>query len=348
MEQEILNIVNKYPSLNSTQVQKCREETNRQLLTQIGEEPPVLEDFTQYVGEPPDKDGYLLDRSWLKDIQSIVIPTDYLMIPILLIMLAISLAHMLSFSGEIAMLSWSEVADNFEGIYTPLLVWVLVHQIGLFGMSEIGVILFYTANSMDYNKLSEDKKKVTSKYKTMNFAVALSFALMTIVANVSSLLHRTVQNFSFEQLPVMIVLAAVGILIPVVTMFLGERFAQIILTVINMREKREQDYFDERTRYSVRMENARIRYKDALETWAGYHENLETHPSYRSRLAMVIAEYYKRNMFYYEGKEKYKLPVEDWTPALERALAARELAHLKRMEDIDEAVNFFSNPEGIQ
>lgn len=348
MDKETLILADKFPSLTSNQMEKCREYTRKLMLNIIGESAPQLEDFTQYVGEPPDESKFFLNRSWLEDIRSIAIPTDYLMIPILLIMLAISLVHMLEFSGSIATLSWSQASEGFEGLSVSFLAWVLVHQVGLFGMSELGVILFYTANSMEYNRLSDEDKANHSKFRNMNFYVAVAFALMTIIANVSSLLHNLVGDFDPGQAPTIAVLASIGLLIPIVTMFLGERFAQLLLQVIETRKERSNDYEEERSRYYARLGAARVKHDTAMEKWSRFHSDETTHPKYLSKFAAVIADYYKRNVKYYEDGQSYTLPKDEWTPILERSLAAREISNMKRMEDIDSAVNFFSEQVGEQ
>jgi len=340
---EIMELLGKFPSLTSTQVDKCRVEARKQILKIVGETVPELEDHLQYIGEAPREEDYDLSNSWLQDMKRSVLPLDYLIPPILFVLLMISLTHMLAFSGSIGQGSWSNIAEGFEGWSFTLLQWVLIHQIGFFAMSEIGVIYFYSWNSMSYAQGKQENKYLAAK-----FIISSLFATITVIANVVSLTHNTFEDgFTGSDAPQIIVLLAIGILIPVTTMYLGERLAEVLLEVIEKRDENRRVYDEEKARHYVRQENARNQYQVSLLEWQGYHQDETTHDKYRTKFALAIVSYFKRYIKYYEDDQPFILPPDKWTPELERLIAAREIAYLTRMSDLDEAIAFFA-PQGEQ
>lgn len=298
------------PPLKSEQLATCENLAAERVLRFIGEM-PTLSDYTSRISQ----------GSTLRQLLFMVLtPIDWFMIPLLASLFMVSLSHMLTFAGLVGMSSYHYAPENFEGLWFSTFWVVIITQIGFFFMSEVGIIYFY------------NRYKIVdggSKLHSLNFWMAVFFAILTFVANIFSLLHNA-DNILHIALAVF-----VGALIPSATLLLGDRFAEISLEIVSAKRS-----------YTEAYNRARKAYEEDLLSWSQINkdpttfDNKDGKNSYQIYLGRAIVDYYKR---YIVSTSVFKANNPDFTftPDIELQLAAREIAKMSSFEKLDQVVQLF-------
>jgi hypothetical protein len=314
MDRATIQALKPIKSLNVSQFTVCQEEARNDVLRRIGEEPR--------------REDFLRQLSW----RAVMQPNDIFGVILFLVLLSISLIHMITFTGSLAKASFDAVTDTNGGIFLVLQTWVIAHQLAFFAFSELGVLFFYIRHSMGYirwrdARIAQGEQDVVERdrrhrwFSVASFA-AFACAIVAIIANVTSLTH------GIEDAWTLAISGGIGFLIPILTLFLGERAAEILMDYLYAKEKADNEFTAAHTQWQfIRQNPEKFDEQDKLN-------------SYRRYLAGRIVQYYRKNIIpRLEINESF-----EWTPEMELALAARELARLHRMEDLEAAEAFFMQP----
>jgi hypothetical protein len=353
-DNNVMERLSHFPSLKSVQWDRITDAVRERIERRLGEA-PQQEEYLKSAGERPDIDNYVTGSVW-RNILKISDPTDSMLIPILIVLLLISFAHMLTFSGDIAQASYHQRGEDFQGIWLDLRAWMLTHQIGFFALSELGVLFFYSHFSMNRKRrvmrgvhINYWAKDARMPFKFLfdhfSLILAFSFAIITIYANVNSLTSGYETSVPFITIAIAVF---IGFLVPVTTMYLGERISELILEAIAEREKGMVTYQGDVVLYDNRVEEALNRYNRDIDKYYAVLDDPEqfnegkTH-NYRMYLASAIIDYYKR--YIKIGEKGSKELYEDWDRDLEMALAGRELASLKQAQNLERYVDFFTTSD---
>lgn len=359
----ILELLRLFPSLKSAQIDTCRERVKTRIQNRLGEE-PQRDDFVRRVGRKPDESQYFTKRDgWFAGTRQAwsewthtAGPLDLAIIPILGFLLAISLSHMLVWSGIIADASYHAAPEDFQGIWLSVTVWMYIHQIGMFGLSEIGVLFFFSRHSLVL-KQKEAKGEETpargKRFANLNFALAVSFALIVVFANVVSLMAGAVREDGSLDIMATIFAFVIGILVPVTTLYLGDRIAELTLDYILARQAKESAYTADLTEWKKRKESLETEFSQARTNWYALQDNPAMYDeqdgvnSYQRYLAQAIVEYYKKYRIKLKD-DTYTPNFSKWTPEFEKWLAGRELAKIASLGDLDSAINFFESAARVK
>lgn len=312
MDSKFVDAIKPLKSLNSDQMDKCVQAARQDVKRHLGEKPERL---------------FYLDQISLK---ASMMPNDYFGIVLFFVLLLISLIHMLTFTGKLAKDAFDNASAGNSGIFLQIQAWVVAHQLTFFAFSELGVLFFYIRHVMGYlrwrdemiaaGRAEEVEKSRFRRWLSVSSLAAFACAVVAIIANVTSL------TYGAGNIETTLVTGGIGVLIPVLTLFLGERAAEILMDYMYARERAEKTW------------------RASFDRWTLYNERPEQFDegdrvnSYRKYLANRIVEYYK---LYIEPKISPRL---EWTPEIELALAGREMARLRRMENLDAAEAFFTQP----
>jgi hypothetical protein len=306
MDQSVLETLKLLRSLKADQFAEIKQEAVSDIRHLNGDE-PTLALFQRKVS-----------------LRRMLEPNDWIGVVLFFILLVLSASHMVTLASKIAKTSLDETALASAALVRDN--WGWVHQLGFFGaFSELGVIFFYVWHYMTYLRWANDNPETASKagwrarwvsYKSI---IALFCTFVSVYANVTSLIKNA------DGVATTVVSAFIGLLIPIMTLFLGERIAEILMKFLYAKRDAEVDFYK------------------ALTTWQENNRAPETHPSYRSALARRIVEYYRSHIAQMCVQRQGIVPLKaaDVTRELARALAAREIAAEKDFSDLDEMIGFF-------
>ena len=256
--------------------------------------PPPLETYLARAGDPPPPPSKRLEvREHLQ-------PTDWL-IPILFVaLLAVSLSHMITFAGELAHAVYKEPPVQFLGWWLDRELFVTLHQAAFFVFSEVGVLFFYTRHC-----LSRSGRGLSASLLS-----AAACALIAIYANVYAMVSGGD----------VLVGGFIGLLVPLLTMLLGERLAEVIRGALVDRRKRLDAYALQVAQHEERRAQMRQRYEADLERAARAAQDpiqLFQTPESLRLIAQRVVETYKNSAF---GKQI------DWSLNDELFVARREIS----------------------
>lgn len=311
MDKALADALKPLKPMNIEQLGKCQD--------------AALKDVEIRIGPQPERESFNQKMSW----RAVVQPLDILGVLLFFVLLTISLIHMLQFTGNVADGTFEEMKTTFQGIAFSVPVWIVAHQLTFFAFSELGVLFFFIRHSMNWitwrDQHKGEKIPFGKRWLSASSVAAFACAIIAIVANVTSLTYSP----NPQSLTLSLVLNGfIGFLIPMLTLLLGERAAEILLD------------------YLVEKQRAIEAFGAALATWMAKTADKETYDehdgihSFRQFLAKRIVQYYKQ---YIVPNSNPRVELE-WTPEIEVALAAREIARTKLMERLDEEVSFFIQP----
>lgn len=254
--------------------------------------PPVLDTYMARLPEPPRPQRS--SASFTRHMQ----PTDWLIPLLFLALLLVSLSHMVTFAGQMAHEIYHEAPLGFQGMWLSRDHFTLIHQIGFFVFSELGVLFFYTRHC------------ITRRGPiTTSLVSAILCACIAIYANVVSMMAT-------EQLAIGI---TIGVLVPVLTMMLGERIAEIIRH--GLHEKRlYQQKFEEETRiWSQKREEMRQMYEKDYQNYVDLVQN----PVFLFKNAQTLQLIYQKIVEHYKSTAAGRQ--HEWDIVDEKNLASREI-----------------------
>lgn len=300
-------------------------ETYTNVLTHLKEFPPLRveqyqeirnhaeERVKELIGEKPNSKDYTVSMVGVFTIM------DWIIFALYILLLCFSLIHVFLWAGKEAAFSFSALSPESisnqvfaitnNGFQISQGAYIIVHQVSLLGVSELGIVGFSMFHAYR-GKYELKLQKATTIYgKVYNFVnhyffliLALLCAIVVFVANMSS-------NFNLF----------VSFLIPVLTVSLSERFSHL---------------FSKSYEFQLDTE---LRYKNDLENWTTYTSNPNQHPEFLGMLGAYIVEFYKRRRL---GRDFL-----EWSKDLEDLLAAREIQiHHTRKSGIEAAMDFLANP----
>jgi hypothetical protein len=255
--------------------------------------PPPLETYLARAGDPPPPPTKKLEvREHLQ-------PTDWL-IPILFVaLLAVSLSHMITFAGELAHAVYKSPPVQFLGWWLDRELFVVLHQAAFFVFSEVGVLFFYTRHCLS-----------RSRGFSASLFSAAACALIAIYANVYAMVSGGD----------VLVGGFIGLLVPLLTMLLGERLAEVIRGALVDRRKRLDAYALQVAQHEERRAQMRQRYEADLERAARAAQDpiqLFHAPESLRLIAQRVVETYKNSAL---GKQI------DWSLNDELFVARREIS----------------------
>lgn len=333
-----------FRSLKSDEIEEARQQATDKVLDKIGEEPQV-EDYLKRIGEKPNPDDYSAGSMWAR-IKPHITVMDPLMIPILVALLLISLAHMLIMVGNLANESYHTFDNDFVGIWFSQWVWVLLHQLGMFFIAEPGVLFFYSSYNVKRAIYERDGGtysktgyiRFAQKYLKMDFILAVSLALIVVAANVSGLLYTTdTENIMLGRI---LLGGSLGLLIPAITLHLGERWSEIALASSELSERLREQLKEDLEQYEAERRLANDEYTKDRKAYFDVLEDPETFyvtdkKCYDHYFGEAILAIYKKMSIRTDRTSDSGRPVyaqyKDWTPNLEWAVVARELTRMKRL-----------------
>jgi hypothetical protein len=356
-EEGFAELLDKFPSLKSAQFDACRETAIGRVVSRLGDR-PERSTYHEAISAPDPKEEDFLKLSkvgWVKAIRKLADPTDAILPVILFILLLISLMHMLTFAGGIAESSYqASPTPDFRGIWLGRSAWTWLHQIGFFGFSELGVLFFYSRSAIAWRRsLSDESKKNYRRWLNGNMILAFLCAAITVTANIVSLSHGAITETMLSDggfirtinYPELVVDVVIGTLVPAITMFLGERISELVLSVLLVREQEQYKFRRAQVTYERAVAQADADYAEALSHWHSIHQDPTTFDlgdgvnSYQVYLAAAIVDYYKRHIRI--GERGSKALYDDWTPELQLMLGAREIARMRQMTDLGAAIDGF-------
>jgi hypothetical protein len=295
------------PPLTPDQVTSIRQEAINRVLKFIGN-PPVLDEYLQR-RIPPEPVFEYRPRPLREHVQ----PTDYLIPPLFAALLVISMSHILTFAGTIAHGIYEPAPAGFSGVWIGLGAFTLLHQIGFFVFSEIGVLFFYTRHALYRHQ--------SGKMFSLSLLFAILCTLVSVYANVTALTHNA-QNLSD-----FLIGGFVGLLVPAITLVLGERLSEIVRLILLHRRRAYAEYRQEYDNYQKRIQEVRRQYEADLQQWQMWASNPESfdlkdgYNSYLRYLGEAIIHHY-RSVVHNKDYE--------WTIEEEDELARRELSGILR------------------
>lgn len=316
--EEILKELRKLKPLNMDQISRIRHTAVQDVLDRIGPE-PIMEAYLVNIG-----------------IRSLLEPLDYLLISFFLSLIVLSVIHIITFGSHLVEASTADIATaTTVGIQVSKEVMAWVTQLGLLVMAETGSLGFSVRNAKRHTKLQELSEKplnIAQKYFHFDFIAAVLCAILAIIYNVHALTYVNYRATGAQDQFFYAMGWVIGILIPILVIYLGEHFAEMFL---------ELD--------AARQEALELYYVD-VHNWREWKQNPDTFDledgvnSYRSFFSTRLVEYYKQNI----APRLKAADVEDviWTPEVERYLAARERVNMRRMDNLDEIEDFFVQGEG--
>jgi hypothetical protein len=306
MDQAVQDTLKQLRSLKADQFSEIKQLAVSDVRTANGEE-PTLELFQSKVS-----------------FRRMMEPNDWIGVVLFVILLLLSASHMITLASKIAKNALDATALASANLV--LNAWGWVHQIGFFGaFSELGVIFFYVWHYMSYLRWAQENPEAAAqrgwraRWVSYKSGIALLCTFVSVYANVTSLINNADTTASA------IVSAFIGCLIPIMTLFLGERFAEILMKFLYAKRDAEQAYYV------------------ALTQWQESNRSPETHPDFRKSLARRIVEYYRSHVAAMTIQITGTAPLKaaDITRELARALAAREIAAEKDFSDLDDLIGFF-------
>jgi hypothetical protein len=332
----ILEWLNTVRSLSSTQIATARESAEARVRSDLGTAPDKAS-YLQEIGKPPEEPTRL---TFFQALYRFLDPLDYLIFPLLAALLVVSAVHMFHFAADIAVRSYQERPANWGegGIWIGLGAWIVIHQLGLFGLSEIPTLYFYTRYKVDAaekQRIETETENGNRKSKRVSVSgyvlAALSGVLITLIANIVSLLH----GFDGDYIRAGF-LIFVGAIVPSITMFLGHRISEIIREVLSYNRKIETEFQQQKQKHEQDEERKQKEYDvDSFEYYRIYRDP-SLSKSWYSYLGQAIVEYYKRHL-----KSYTKLEPEAWTPEHEVWLGRREVSRMNTLSNFEEGLDFF-------
>jgi len=322
---EILSELRKLKPLTMDQIARIRETAIQDVLGRIGPEPELKSYLTRI------------------SLRNLMEPLDYLLVVFLLSLLILSVAHIFIFGGHLVASSYEprppqllEGTTAIQPIWFDLVTVALITQIGLLVMAESGSLGFAIRNAkanIRREQLLGRELKFVERYLRLDFIVAVLCAALAIIENVYALTYK---NYNDPNQAFFYAMGwIVGILVPLLVIFLGDHFANLFLKLD-----------------AARQEALELFYVD-VHNWREWRQNPETFDlddginSYRAFFSQRLVEYYRTNIVprLKDPQTGERLDFQ-WSPEVERYLAARERVNMRRMDDIEAIEDFFDQGAG--
>lgn len=329
---EIIAWMDTVPALKSSQIQTAHESAQQRVRQDLGTKPPDLSEYLEQLGQPPQEPVTYGWRGTFREIRNLADPLDILIPPLVGALLSISLAHMFHFAGGVAATSYAtESSVSPAGITISSEVWALIHQFGFSGVSEIPILYFFTRFNLE-----RKKEKTARSFFSLagNLLAALVSVFITLVANVSSLLH-TSENTEIDN-GYKLFLIFVGIALPLLTMFLGHRLSEILEKYLEKKAEEKKNYEEKLLDYNNAIANKRVEWEVEAHEYHQVWKKPELHPHFGQFFHQAIVDYYKQRLPKATG-----LSPEDWSLEHELWLGRRERYRQKEMEKYDEGMDYF-------
>lgn len=287
-----------FPPLKPDQFDRIRDEVRDRIFRFIGETPPQRDDYLQQVPSLPPTPSRAI--SLKEHIQ----PTDWLIPMLFVALLVISMSHIMTFAGQLANEIYHEPPVGFQGLWLSRSDFTMLHQIGFFAFSELGILFFYTRHTLH-------RLLWRGKLVSVSLIVAILCTLVSVYANVTAMQSATDALFG----------SFIGLLVPLTTLFLGERLAEIVRSIIVERAQQQKRYTQALQARDEALQAAMRRYENDFHLWHTVRNNVTLFDmqdginSYMNYLREAILSYYRRTA---HGRNF------DWTFEAERALFDRE------------------------
>lgn len=242
-------------------------------------------------------------KQFMQERATVITFMDWLMFLLLFVLFIFSVMHIFSWSRIEAINSYKTMHDTLSvalGVIIPEDIYVKLHQFTVLGVSELGMLVL---SMFHLYRLKFEKKEIYGTFVhrlTGYFNRYVFFGLAGACGFVvlSANLHSGFSPF-------------VSLLIPALTIALSERFAQLFAQIYTT--KQEADF----------------EYKTAINTYRRLKAYPEDHKDFNKILIGLIVDWYKKHPKYKEL---------DWTPQIERYLAARELHYANNRDNMEGVV----------
>lgn len=330
---DIIQWLRTVPSLKSPQIQKACEIAEQRVRQDLGEKAPELSEYIVQAGELPIEKRIEGWKANFREMRGLSDPLDILIPPLVVALLSISLAHMFHFAGGVATTSYALPVGTVKqaGVVISQEVWTLIHQFGFSGVSEIPILYFFTRFNLERKK---EKTQRSFFSVAGNLTAAIVSVIITLIANVTSLLHTS--NKSQIDAGYQVFLIFVGIALPLLTMFLGHRLSEILEKYLERREEEKKNYEQNLLEYNNVLAAKRVEYDIDAHDYHSKWRHPETHHNFGQYQHQAIVEYYKQFLARQTG-----LSAEDWTMEHEMWLGRRERHRQLMMQSYDEGMDFF-------
>ena len=311
--EEIKEAIGFFPNLDGRKIGEVIDRTKLAVEHLIGE-PPTEDDYLEQCADEPTLDEYTRSLNF----RALMEPTDWLVPIIWIFVFAMSVVHMLTLSGELATSTYHPASANFQGIWISQLDYTQIHQIAFFFFSELGIIFFYTRWRL--NTYSHWALRLVN----LNIWFAIFCTIVVLWANIAALAENGSNGLGIF----------IGFLISAITIGLGERISELVREWIEVRQEQKDRYEEDWREWDFCRNASKQEWRADLDKYYGYRQDPESHPKWRSLLAREVIAFYRRSKV---GKQ-----FEDWNPYVERMLAAREIARMGEVGDIDSMIGFFT------
>lgn len=297
-----------FPPLKVAQFDRIQAQVRDRIYRFLGDQPPNRDDYLAQVPPAPIAPSR---RYRLTDHTQ---PTDWLIPLLFLALLVISMSHILTFAGNIAHQIYHNPPSDFNGIWLDSYTYTVIHQIGFFAFSELGVLFFYTRHCIH-------RALYKGRIISVSLLVAILCTFVSIYANVNAL--ATAHDAIFGTF--------VGLLVPLTTLFLGERLAEIVRYAIVERAQALQRYKQQLAQHEQQVQEALKRYEEDFHFWHAVRQNITLFDaqdgvnSYQNYLRDAIVEHYRRSQL---GQQH------DWTFEDEDNLFKREWSRIHRIKHV--------------
>jgi len=319
-------------SLSSSQIDKLQNAASDRIRS--GMEEPTLEAYIAHAGPEPrvqktPREWWQIFYGWSAFMQ----PIDYLIMPILILIIVVSITHNLMFTGALANRIYETSPDGFEGLWIGQSLFIITHQFALFAIAELGVVVFNSFHHFRYadkdtRQFSGVWQNLFAKYGNIWFILAMLCTAFVIYTNVVSMLHNT-EGETFISI---IVSGMIGITIPIITLTLSERLAEIIRVKILAERENQVRFYQQVANWRNELAQAEATFRGDYKLHLDITEDPSTHPRYTQLLTTLISDHYRSTA---AGK------LVEWDSSFERVIAAREIARLRGIASIETMIDFF-------
>lgn len=329
-----------FKGLNSERYSACEVRATERVREYLGQAPEEIK-YLSRLGAAP-SGNFTLKTGWREDILRLSKPQDYGSWILIVLFMLLSATHIIGYGAELANLGFHVQPDSFSGVRANREWSTIITQLVLVLSGEVGILYFFYRHMRQY--LREDESTRPSSplfYFSPNIFIAAIFAAITITANLYSMvahIDADADNYWFWVISGIVI----GVVVPIINVFLGERVTELLNEVELDREIRIERMRDSFNDYNRRRQEAIHEFNEDLKAYWHLHDNphefkVNSTNSYLSYLAAAIIAYYKQyhRKVKIEGQE---IIFSAWTPTFEKMLAAREIAAASVNDDLEAQV----------
>lgn len=305
---EIVELINPLRSLTTKEITEVNQKAEEAVLAEMGEA-PHRDVYLERAGDAPKEETYLKNIKWSNFAESM----DYALPILWFFIMVVSFVHMMQFSGELSRETYAHLSANSVGILITEGLYALSHQVGLYMMAELTILIFWTYH-----------RKTNKKMSWFGFAAGLCTAVV-FYANVSAL-------FQYTTAPV--IGFFIGALVPFLNLLIGERLSYLLQERESRRAEQRESFQNDLDEWNVARMEALQEYRNDLQQYNEWLKAPHTHPDFRKHQIREIVSKYQRLSI---GRD-----FDHWNPYVERVLASRELSRMKSFGDVDDILDFFT------